>query len=139
IKMNARLVEGDLATILWKAPTDPANGPSAVDWDMCYAAIGALSLHEYYDRFQSGNALNSHTPTDEKLGTLLEATNTIDPVAQKKAFNDVQKYENETLFCLPLYYQPIFLLHSDKIAKGPETIGNPQFNYNWGIENWELK
>ncbi|MCQ4727859.1 ABC transporter substrate-binding protein, partial [Anaerotignum faecicola] len=38
IKMNARLVEGDLATILWKAPEDPVNGPSAVDWDMCYAA-----------------------------------------------------------------------------------------------------
>ena len=51
IKMNARLVDGDLATILWKAPEDPVNGPSAVTWDMCYAANAALSLHEYYDRY----------------------------------------------------------------------------------------
>ena len=36
--MNFRLVEGDLATILWKAPDDQVNGPSAVEWDMAYAA-----------------------------------------------------------------------------------------------------
>lgn len=139
IKMNARLVEGDLATILWKAPADPVNGPSAVDWDLCYAAVAALSLHEYYDRYHTGNALNSHTPSDPELDKLLEATNVIDPAAQKTAFNELQKYENETLFNLPLYYQPIFLIQSDKIAKGADTIGNPQFNYNWNIQNWELK
>lgn len=140
IKMNARLVEGDLATILWKAPEDPVNGPSAVDWDMCYAANAALSLHEYYDRYQTGTAINSHTPSDSKLDELIAATNSsVDPEVQKQAFFELQKYENETLFCLPLYYQPIFLITSDKIAKGAPEVGNPQFNYNWDIQNWELK
>lgn len=140
IKMNARLVEGDLATILWKAPEDPVNGPSAVDWDMCYAANAALSLHEYYDRYQTGYAINSHTPSDPKLDELIAATNSsVDAEVQKNAFFELQKYENETLFELPLYYQPIFLLHSDKITKGAPATGNPQFNYNWDIENWQLK
>lgn len=140
IKITPRLVEGDLATILWKAPEDPANGPSAVDWDMCYAATAALSLHEYYDRYQTGQAINSHTPTDPKLDELIAATNaSIDAEVQREAFFELQKYENETLFCLPLYYQPIFLIQSDKIAKGADTIGNPQFNYDWNIQNWELK
>lgn len=139
IKMNARLVEGDLATILWKAPEDPVNGPSAVDWDMCYAANAALSLHEYYDRYQTGYSINSHTPSDPKLDELIAATNSsVDAEVQRKAFFELQKYENETLFELPLYYQPIFLLQSDKIVKGAK-LGNPQFNYNWDIQNWEIK
>lgn len=140
IKITPRLVEGDLATILWKAPEDPVNGPSAVDWDICYAANAALSLHEYYDRYQTGQAINSHTPSDPKLDELIAATNaSIDAEVQRKAFFELQKYENETLFELPLYYQPIFLIQSDKIVKGADTIGNPQFNYDWNIQNWELK
>lgn len=140
IKITPRLVEGDLATILWKAPEDPVNGPSAVDWDICYAANAALSLHEYYDRYQTGTAINSHTPSDPKLDELIAATNaSIDAEVQRKAFFELQKYENETLFELPLYYQPIFLIQSDKIAKGADTIGNPQFNYDWNIQSWELK
>ena len=62
IKMEFELVEGDLATILWAAPADQTNGPRAVDWDMCYAANAALSLHEYYDRYRTGSPTNSHTP-----------------------------------------------------------------------------
>ncbi len=140
IKMNARLVEGDLATILWKAPEDPVNGPSAVEWDMCYAANAALSLHEYYDRYATGYSINSHTPSDPKLDELIAATNaSVDAEVQKKAFFELQKYENETLFELPLYYQPIFLLHSDKIESGMDKIGNPQFNYNWNVQNWKIK
>lgn len=139
IKMNASLVEGDLATILWKAPEDPVNGPSAVDWDMCYAANAALSMHEYYDRYQTGYSINSHTPSDSKLDELIAATNaSVDPEVQKNAFFELQKYENETLFEIPLYYQPIYLLHSDKI-ESMGKIGNPQFNYNWDIQNWTVK
>ena len=140
IKMNARLVDGDLATILWKAPEDPVNGPSAVTWDMCYAANAALSLHEYYDRYATGYSINSHTPSDSKLDELIAATNaSIDAEVQKQAFFELQKYENETLFALPLYYQSIFLLRSDKIESGAEKIGNPQFNYNWDVQNWKIK
>ncbi|NLJ91214.1 MAG: ABC transporter substrate-binding protein [Clostridiales bacterium] len=140
IKIVPQLVEGDLATILWAAPEDPVNGPSAVEWDMCYAANAALSLHEYYDRYQTGYAINSHTPSDSKLDELIAATNaSVDAQVQKEAFFELQKYENETLFTLPLYYQPIFVVKSDKIAKGLETLGNPQFNYKWDIQNWGLK
>lgn len=139
IKMNASLVEGDLATILWKAPNDPVKGPSAVDWDMCYAANAALSMHEYYDRYQTGYSINSHTPGNSALDELIAATNaSVDPEVQKKAFFELQKYENETLFEIPLYYQPIFLVHSDKV-EGIGAIGNPQFNYNWDIQNWTVK
>lgn len=139
IKMTPRLVEGDLATILWKAPGDPANGPSAVDWDLCYAAVGALSLHDYYDRYASGHPLNSHTPTDAKIDELIAATTaSTDPAEQLKAFKELQKYENESLFTMALYYQPVFVVTSSKITQGAPAQGNPQFNYNWGIQNWKL-
>ena len=140
VKMNASLVEGDLATILWSAPEDPVNGPSAVDWDICYAANAAMSLHEYYDRYQTGYAINSHTPSDATLDELIAATNaTLDPEAVKNAFFDLQQYENDTLFCMPLYYQPIFLVYNTNKIDGIGAIGNPQYNYNWGITEWTLK
>lgn len=139
IKMEFRLVEGDLATLLWSLPEDSVNGPSAVDFDLCYGATAALSMHEYYDRYQTGAALNSHTPGVAELDELIKATNsTIDPEETKKAFNELQKYENEELFVLPLYYQPIFVMKSDKIQGMPEKLGNPQFNYKWDIHKWTL-
>lgn len=140
IKMNFRLVEGDLPSILWKAPDDQINGPSAVDWDLAYGAIAALSMHEYYDKFRTGSKSNSHTPEDAKLNALIDATNSsIDVEVQKKAFFELQKYENETLFNIPLYYQPIYIVKSNKVTTGIENYGNPQFNYNWNIQNWEIK
>lgn len=139
VNIKPRLVEGDLATILWKAPADPANGPSAVDWDICYAATAALSMHEYYDRYQTGNAINSHTPSNAQLDELIAATNSsVNAEVQKEAFFELQKYENEELFSIPLYYQPIFVITSDKITQGAEKQGNPQYNYNWDIQNWKL-
>lgn len=139
VKMNFRLVEGDLATILWKAPQDQVNGPSAVDWDMAYAANAALSMHEYYDRYRTGSPSNSHTPSDDTLNSLIDATNaSMDPEVQKKAYFELQKYENETLFTMPLYYQPIFLIESNRLETGIEKYGNPQFNYDWNIQNWKI-
>lgn len=140
MKMSFRLVEGDLPSLLWKAPADTTNGPSAVDWDMCYAAISALSMNEYYNRFSPTSQLNSHTPADETLTGLIDATNaTVDVKEQEKAFQEIQKYENKTLFDIPLYYQPVFIVSSDKITEGQSAYGNPQFNYNWDIQNWKLK
>lgn len=138
IKMDFKLVEGDLATILWAAPQDQVKGPSVVEWDMCYGAVAALSLHEYYNRFRTGSATNSHTPEDAKLNELIDATNASANVAdQMTAFKALSQYENETLPAIALYYQPIFLVTSDRI--GDILKGNPQFCYNWDIQNWDVK
>lgn len=138
IKMEFELVEGDLATILWTAPADQTNGPRAVDWDICYAANAALSLHEYYDRYRTGSPTNSHTPEDAELNRLIDATNaSADVNAQNEAFKELIKYENENLFTMALYYQPIFLITSDKI--GDIQKGTPQFCINWDIQNWNVQ
>lgn len=142
VKMNFKLVEGDLATLLWKAPADQVNGPAAVDWDMCYGAVGALSIHEYYDRYRTGSLSNSHTPEDAKLNALIDATNqSPKPEEQLDAFKELSKYEATNLFAIPLYYQPLYVVTSEKVKGNVdlEKLGNPQFNYNWDIQNWKLK
>lgn len=138
IKMEFELVEGDLATILWSAPADQTNGPRAVDWDMCYAANAALSLHEYYDRYRTGSATNSHTPEDPELNKLIDATNASANVDdQLEAFKALIEYENETMFTMALYYQPIFLITSDRV--GNIQKGTPQFCINWDIQHWNVQ
>ena len=82
---------------------------------------------------------NSHTPTDVILDQLIDNSFSTDPEVQKQAFFELQKYENESLFVMPLYYQPVFVVKSDRIVSGFEKFGNPQFNYNWGIQNWGLQ
>lgn len=139
IEMKFRLLEGDLGTLLWTPPADQKNGPSAVDWDIAYGANAALSLHEYYDRYRTGSSSNSHTPEDARLNELIDATNaTFDTQKMTEAFNALQKYENETMFTMALYYQPVFVIESKKITKGADKYGNPQFSYNWNIQNWEV-
>lgn len=142
VNMKFKLLDGDLASLLWKAPADQKNGPTAVDWDMAYGAIAALSLHEYYDRFLTGSPTNSNTPEDPELNALIKATNaSADLEDQKKAFQNLSKYENENLFEIPLFYQPIYALTSKKIEGNLDLkkLGTPQFNYDWNIQNWKLK
>ena len=135
--MEYELVQGDLATLLWAAPADQVNGPTAVNWDMCYAANAALSLHEYYDRYRTGSPTNSHTPEDAKLNELIDATNASPKMEEQiAAFKELSKYENESMFTMALYYQPIFLITSDRI--GDIKKANPQFNYDWDIQNWTV-
>lgn len=136
VKMEFQLVEGDLATILWSAPADQANGPRVVDWDMCYAANAALSLHEYYDRYHSGSGTNSHTPKDETLDALLDATNASpDAAKQIEAFKELTKYENENMFVMALYYQPIYVISSNRV-QGIPTDATPQYCTDWHIQDW---
>lgn len=139
IKMTARKLEGDLASQLWVIPQDPKNGPSAVRWDMAYAAVAALAPHDYYNRFMSGYAGNSHTPTDPQLDALISATNaSADIDEQKRAFKAVQVYENQTLPEIPLYYQNVFIAESDRLDRKNAPYGNEQYNYDWQIETWEI-
>ena len=138
IKMEHSLVQGDLAALLWTAPADQTNGPRAVDWDLCYAACSAMSLHEYYDRFRTGSSTNSHTPEDAKLNELLDATNaSADAAVQIEAFKALSQYESENQFVMALYYQPIFLITSDRI--GDIQKGTPQFCINWDITHWNVQ
>lgn len=138
ITFEASLVEGDLATLLWTPPADQTNGPSAVNWDICYAANAALSLHEYYDRYRTGSSSNSHTPEDPELNALIDATNSSTDVNdQVEAFKELIKYENETMFTMALYYQPVFLVTSDRI--GDFNMATPQYNYDWDIQNWTIQ
>ncbi|QQO09541.1 ABC transporter substrate-binding protein [Breznakiella homolactica] len=140
IKANFRRIQGDFNTLLWMPPKDPVNGPSAVDWDVLYGATAALVLHEYYNKYIGGSAGNSHTPTDPQLDTLIAATNaTADVAKQKAAFNELQKYENENLFAIPLYYQPLFIFCRDTVTRTGDTNGNAQYNYDWNIINWDVK
>ncbi|MCH4887510.1 peptide ABC transporter substrate-binding protein [Acidaminobacter sp. JC074] len=140
MKMSFRKLEGDLATLLWTTPEDPINGPSAVDWDLAYAGNAALAMHEYYNRYQTGVASNSHTPGDEELDALIEATNaTANIQAQMEAFKALQKYENANLFSIPLYYQQVFVYENSRIDRKGVPYGNEQFAYDWRIIDWNIE
>lgn len=138
IQMEASLVTGDTDAILWAKPEDPVNGPAAVDWDMAYAAVSAMSLSEYYGRLSQEAAINSHTPYNEELENLIIATNVADPQEQTAAYQALEIYENENLPEVPLYYQPVWVVSSEKIAGNVEKWGNPQFRWDWDIQNWTL-
>lgn len=138
IQMEASLITGDTDTILWSKPADTTNGPSAVDWDMAYAAVAAMSLSEYYGRLSESAAINSHTPYNEELQALIDATNVADPDAQAEAYRALEVYENENLVEIPLYYQPVWVVSSPKIEGNVEKWGNPQFRWDWDIQNWTL-
>ncbi len=140
IQMSMRKLEGDLASQLWVAPEDPVNGPSAVAWDVAYAAVAALSMGDYYDRYHGGYSSNSYNPTDEKMDALIAATNkTSDVEAQIAAYHELEKYENEIEINIPLYHQPVFIVQSDRLDRGNAPYGNDQYLYNWDIVNWDIK
>ncbi len=138
IKMTFRKLEGDVAGQLNKLPVDPVKGPSGIVWDLGYGARAALALQEYYNSYATG--LSAHTPGDPKLDKLVAAINaTSDVEKQKKAFFAIEKYDNEMLYTLPLYYQPLFIFESTRLNRNGGMYGNAQYNYDWGILNWTVK
>jgi peptide/nickel transport system substrate-binding protein len=140
IKCTPRQLEGDLSKQLWTPPADAVNGPSAVDWDLAYGAIAAVSEYEYYNRFTGGATSNSHTPLNEELDSLLKQANaTSDPDKQKEIFSLIQKFENTNLPVLALYYQQIYSVESSKLDRNGSIYGNEQYNYDWKIQNWDIE
>ena len=140
MKANFRRLEGDLAAQLWVKPDDPVNGPASVKWDLAYAANAALAVHEYYNRFKGGATSNSNQPTDEKLDELIAATNaTADVDKQKAAFYKLQKYFNEELFAIPLYYQQVFVYKNNRVDRKGIPYGNEQYAYDSRIIDWDVE
>jgi peptide/nickel transport system substrate-binding protein len=140
IKTKYRKLEGDTAAQMYSRAKDPVNGPAVVTWDLAYAACGALVVQEYYNRFVGGASSNSNQPTDKKLDELIAPTNeTVDVNEQKAAFYKLQKYFNEKLFAIPLYYQQAFIYESTRVDRKGNTCGNGQYAYDWRIIDWDVK
>jgi len=140
MKISFRKIEGDTAAQLWTAPEDRVNGPAEVDWDLCYGAIAALTLNDYFDRFGTESHLNSHTPTDPELDALIETTNTTGDLAvQAEAFKQIQAIINSKVYAIPLYHQQLFIYESSRLDRGTSEYGNDQYFYDWGITGWTLE
>lgn len=139
IKVAPRKLEGDLGSQLWVAPADRVNGPSAVEWDIAYAAVAALAPHEYYERFLETYPGNSYWPVNDEFSSLiLKAGATADLDEQVAAFHDIVAWDNANLPAVPLYYQPIFVAVSDDLDRAGADFGNEQYNYDWQIHKWTL-
>lgn len=137
IDMTYRKLEGDVGEQLNVLP--PADSDtSAVKWDIAYGAKAALALQEYYNGYQSNK--NSYTPANPKLDELIAGINgSVDSEKQIAAFAEFEKYENEALSDIPLYYQQLFIYESDRLNRNGGLYGNAQFNYDWGIIDWTVE
>ncbi|MBJ2357053.1 ABC transporter substrate-binding protein [Sphaerochaeta sp. S2] len=139
VKSSFRKLEGDLASQLWVPPADRKNGPSAVKWDLAYAAVAALSENEFYDRFESTASNNSSIPWQEGLDELVQATRaTADVEKQKAAFKALQRDINENMYNIPLYHQLSFIYTSNKLDIAGSDLGNDQFSFNKNILDWKI-
>ena len=98
-------------------PADQTNGVRAVDWDHAMLQMPhclCIVLRPLPYRF----CYQPHTPEDAKLNELIDATNASANVAdQIAAFKALTKYENESMFTMALYYQPIYVITSDKVQE----------------------
>ena len=126
IKAEIRKIEGDVAAQLWTVPEDPESGDSAVEWDLAYCAVAALTESEVYTRFASDASNNSHTPPREEL----------DAAIAQGGFDEVRAILAEQLLVIPLYHQNCFLYISDHLDVPGDAVGNDQFAYEKDILNW---
>lgn len=140
VKSAFRRLEGDLAAQLWVPPADRKVGPSAVKWDLAYAAVAALSENEFYDRFESTASNNSSIPWQPGLDELVQATRaTANVDEQIAAFKALQRKINVEMYNVPLYHQLSFIYISDMIDLDGNPLGNDQFSFEKNILDWTTK
>ena len=139
VKAQFRKLEGDLAAQLWVPPADMEKGPSAVKWDLAYAAVAALAESEFYNRFASTASNNSSVPKQEGLDEMIAASNaTMDVGEQKEAFYKIQQFVAENELAMPLYHQVCFIYTSDKLDTAGSAFGNDQVSYEKNILDWKI-
>lgn len=138
VKMKWRLLEGDLAAQLWVPPADREKGPSAVKWDLAYAAVAASAESEFYTRYGSTAPNNSHTPKDVTMDKLLEGLNVTETKAQMKALKAIQDRLNQTMYSIPLYHQIAFIYQGNLLDTKGTVHGNDQFSYEKNILDWSV-
>ena len=134
VKAEFRLLEGDLVSQLWKQPTE---GESAVEWDLAYGAVAALTDGETYSRFASDASNNSHTPEIPGLDDLLEqAVSAPERETQTVLYGQVRDLLAENSSFIPLFHQNGFVYTSDHLKTPGVTPGNDQYAYDKNILNW---
>ena len=139
-------IEGTLiadTSVLNGMPADKTDvtSKSDSDYDMGYAALAATSFHNYYDRFRTGGVFNG-SPVNAELDAMIDALMLDpDPAKQKAAYAELEKWGAENLYILPLYYQPIWVITTDKVVDNLDlsNLGNPQFDWDMNMQNWTLK
>ncbi|MGE4610365.1 MAG: ABC transporter substrate-binding protein [Paracoccaceae bacterium] len=137
IQITYRKLEGDVGGQLNALP-ESGSDTSAVTWDIAYGAKAALALQEYYNGYQSGKS--SYVPGGAERDELVARINgSVDVDLQKAAFADFERFENENLGDIPLYYQQLFIYESTRMSRNGGQYGNDQFNYDWGITNWTVE
>jgi peptide/nickel transport system substrate-binding protein len=139
VKAQFRKLEGDLANQLWVPPTDKVKGPSAVKWDLAYAAVAALTESEFYNRFASTASNNSTVPKQDGLDEMIKDSNsTMDTNKQKAAFKKIQNFVAKNVLAMPLYHQVCFIYTSKNLDTAGSKFGNDQFSYEKHILDWKI-
>lgn len=139
VNMEFQLLKDNLTAQLWTPPADKEKGPSAVDWDICFAGTNALALSEFYTRYSKDATNNSTVPFNEENEKLVtNIKNAVTPEEQKKAYDDMQKFQNEEVYTMPMFFIPSWIITSDKLDMAGNPIGNDQFNYVKNIIDWNI-
>lgn len=139
IKMNFHLLTGDVSKTMASIPSDP-KGKSIVSWDLGYGARAAMTMQEYFNDYGTNKASSDQYPGSPEMDALIAASNsTIDPEAQKKALMAIDEKINKEVITIPLYYQQLQVVESNRLSRNGQPYGNEQFNYNWGVQNWTIQ
>ncbi len=139
VNMTYHLIVGDVAKTLNSIPEDP-KGKSVVTWDMAYGARAAMVMQEYFNDYATGKASADGFPGSPELDALIADSNTAtDPEAAKATLMKIDEYINANAITMPLYYQQLQSVESNRLDRHGEPHGNDQFNYDWNIQNWTIE
>lgn len=137
VKMEFNLLTDNLTVLLWTPSADGVK--SGVDWDLCFAGTNALTLGELYNRHHSTANNNSTVLWDKDLDALIDkAKVAVTTEDQKAAYDAIQKYENENVETIPLFYIPSWIITSKHLDMKGNAPGNDQFCYQKNILDWEI-
>jgi peptide/nickel transport system substrate-binding protein len=138
INMTYHLIVGDVAKTLNSIPDDP-KGKSVVSWDLAYGARAAMVMQEYFNDYATGKASADGFPGTPELDALIAESNTAtDPEVAKATLMKIDEYINANAITLPVYYQQLMSVESDRLDRHGEPYGNDQFNYDWNVQNWTV-
>ncbi len=145
IQSEPYLATGDLGTALNSLPVvgnEPSwseDAVSTVEWDLCYGALAATTILNYYERFGAGMNSNNAHPVTEEMQALTDALfGTANVEEQKAAYAAFEEWQSKEMKIIPLYYSPYWVITTDKVEGNVEKWANPQFGWNWDIQHWTL-
>jgi len=129
MKVEVLQFQGDATTELYEVR----------NYDLALKGLSAFNLRDWYAEYSWANFVQIIGEQPDMAEMIRQLEQTADESEQKSILAEMQKWEQENLWKLPLLTLSIYQYLSKSVSTPENPFSNPWWDYDMGFEEWEIQ